>query len=564
MAEREDIYQKILDKEGELVGLRVRMDTDQGLLERKPFQLKDVHGNPKDRVANITLNDPVTYSNRVRSTMNAASMQRSVEGKDVSKAQAGRIEEFDELVYNLIDERLCLRDIDRIDTLYSYATEHIAHRGRVAARCLVALDGNKVKFDLLPIDARYLCYQTGINGLIWVAYRGQRTRDEIQEQYRIDIKDKTADICVYLDKTHEHIFIDGEAKGDPRKHGLGYPPVVVARSWIGSNLRGTDNFKFTAESIFSANRELYALKNEMASILRTINLLALDGYQFESKEGDQKQPPDARALDLERIWMADIGGGWKLIPIRDIGNYTRMLYQLIDSCLQRGSLPNIEWGNLTFPLSYVAMLELGKGKDQLYVPMLQGLSQFYQGLSKMIRSQILKGGVKGEQLGGEWQSCDIPKSDLEREYTLKYTFFAQHPEKVAANYTLAQQAEPFVDDETLLDIIGIDDPNKVMMNRLSEEADQLVPLLRLYKMAKAKEERGEEREAKFIYAMLFERFGLTQEQLEKGELLSNVPRRRQRVQAGGAGNLLPAGGKKARAKEAFDEGTEAKVEEAEL
>jgi len=119
------------------------------------------------------------------------------------------------------------------------------------------------------------------------------------------------------------------------------------------------------------------------------------------------------------------------------------------------------------------------------------------------------------KLGNLGFQKEYPYGELKKDYAIKFKFFTTSPKQNIANYQIAGSAREFVSDDTIRrDILQLENPDKELAKRLSEMADQMVPTLALYKMAKAKIDEGDDIGAQLIANQL----GLTLQQLAQGKL----------------------------------------------
>jgi len=179
------------------------------------------------------------------------------------------------------------------------------------------------------------------------------------------------------------------------------------------------------------------------------------------------------------IVSVEKGGGYRLIPVSDIRNATRLLYSMVENRLQRGSLPNIDYGNLTFPLSAVAITKLTENKDMIFVPRLQGMAMFYQQWDKMAIRQYIELG-KNLTLGEEGHRKIFPVAGLKGEYTIKRRYFSKSPEQDIANISIANAAGTLLSERTKRrDILKLRDPDGEEDLLNAETAARLNPVIAL-------------------------------------------------------------------------------------
>lgn len=381
-------YQLILDKKNEMSssGLFRRMDDDRKLAILDPYQMKNLDGQITPDVINVTMNEAKVFLGRSAAIMNGANMQRIVFGNGLSDKDTTTLEHFFHDIYYLND----LMVANAFQTsLYGFLIEQILIRGAIAARVLMREDGDKFLPDISPIDTRWFSYENDSQGLIWGAPEVSRSKSQIERDYGIVIRNaKYAAVCDFWDDEVNEIYIatqiykGGGQTNDPAKHperqtkhGLGYPPLITMQSGAGlQSLMDIGGLKFKGESIFENNRGLIPELHRAASIFQTLTAMGFEGsYEYESDEGTEADTPKDFAL-RRKIIPVDKGGGFRIIQVNDVKNATRLFYNMLVGALQRGGLPNIDFGNLSFPLSAVAISKLTAAKDAIFIPRLNALS----------------------------------------------------------------------------------------------------------------------------------------------------------------------------------------------
>ena len=433
------------------------------------------------------MNEAKVFLDRSAAIMNGANMQRIVYGKTLSDKETTTIENFYADIYYAND--LMLANVVFI-SLYGFLIEQILVRGSIAARCLIREDkndSNKIIPDIMPLDVRYFYSETDSQGMIWGAPEVTRTRAQIKRDYGIDIRGTSALVADFWDDTVNEIYIasrlykggsdtnDAERYPErPREHELGYPPLVFTKSGAGlHSLMDVGGLKYQGESIFAPNRGLIPELNRAASILQTLTSMSFQGaLQLNLEEpnsGDKPQDPygDRKVIEL------GMGEGYNLIPINDVKNATRLFYNMLVGALQRGGLPNIDYGNLSFPLSAVAISKLTATKDAIFIPRLNAMSLFYRALSQMIKKQYVQAGYKVE-IGEEGYEKEYSQAEIDKKFSTKYEFHSTSPEQDIANYAIGQQAMAIgMSRHTVFsDIIKLKDPTGEIMKSRAEKAEQ--------------------------------------------------------------------------------------------
>lgn len=513
-----DYLKLVTEKEEELNPLYKRMDEDKDLYCLNPFIMRDYNNQVSPNVNNVTRNDPQNFANSVMSTLLAAVIGRQtvVEGKGLSDKQTSRIEGFVGAVLAAADER-ARRLYERVSNLESFWVQQVCLRGRVAARCYLRADlaGGCYIADILPVDTRYLSYERALDtsaGLCpyeWVGYRMKRAKSLVEKEYGYVGANKQTEVVAFWDKEMERIYIDGELRRET-ENPFGYPPFIIEVVPVGSMLFDDGAVVSYGESIFGANREIYRYKNQAHTIFHTITHYGFKpATQYKSPEGTAAERPELPPYMAGAVVPVPLEGGYYLMPFRDVSGAALQDFQMLESMEQRGGLSDIDFGDITFPLSAVAIKELAAKKNQLFIPRLQALSLFYEGLSKMGIDQFKHWGEPAD-FDGETYS----PSEVEKIFTLEYTFSATSPAENIANYSIAGAAERYVSKDTIRrDILKLENPDQERDKMRIEQAEMLIPELRLLNMGRAALAEGKDIEAQLIA----DKLEITIEQLEAGQ-----------------------------------------------
>ena len=510
-----DWLEKIKKREQELEPLYARMDIDRGLYYLEAFVLKDLQDNEVPNIRNITLNDPVTYADRVIGSMLGADPQTVVEGKGLKKLPDKKTTVVERFLKNYLlaaNERL--GNLGIAGGLEGALDSQMCIRGGMVARSAPHMDDDgEFAADLVPWDRRYVSFESGPKGLLWAAYRTVKSKGLCEQLYGFEPQGDTGKVLDLWTPEANLVYIDEELK-KTEKHNFGVPPVIIEACPTGAFLRDEGWIAHDGESIYSAVRDLYEQLNQLATVLNTINMRSFQGSL-------QTQTEDPTSFDLpggpfgeRQLIPLKIGEEIKLVPLQDIKQATRYLLNMIESRIQRGSLAATEFGNLTFPLSAVAIKQLGEAKNNVLVPRLDGKARFDQRLARLIIRQWIAGGFKAE-LGPEGEEVAYSVADLAGAYTITYRYFPVSPMENIANYAIAGEASQYLDEETVLaDVLHVQDPQGMIQKRRSEMADKMVPELQLLHMAQAKLAEGKKLEA----AIIAGKMGMSLEQLKAGEV----------------------------------------------
>lgn len=443
-------YQLHYDKWWEMSALFKRMDEDRKLAILDPYVMRNLdNSGPTPDVINVTMNEAKVFLGRSAAIMNGANMQRIIFGKNLSDKDTTTLENFYHDIYYVND--LMVANAFAV-SLYGFLIEQILLRGAIAARVLMREDGDKFLPDISPMDTRYFTYETDTTGLIWGAYATTRSKAQIERDYGLVVRSRYSVIVEFWNEDVNEIYIasrlykGGSETNDPSKfpervinHGLGYPPLIYMKSGAGlSSSMDSNNIQYEGESIFENNRGLIPELNRAASIFQTLTAMTFEGsYEYESDEGSEATVPKNFG-GLRKQIPVDKGGGYKLIPINDVKNATRLFYNMLVGALQRGGLPNIDFGNLSFPLSAVAISKLTASKDAIFIPRLNAIALFFRAASQMIKKQYIQGGYTVE-LGEEGFEREYSTSDIDKKFGTKYEFHSTSPEQDIANTAIGQQ-----------------------------------------------------------------------------------------------------------------------------
>lgn len=486
MAETEqEIIKQIDRKIEEMKPIFDRMDEDEKLYFLEAYKMMTLDGRKEmEDVANITLNDPLTYATKAIAIL--GSYQRQTEVKGLTDKKTTKIEEFLADADYMVDEALTKRDIISLD---AFIDEQICIRGHIGARCRVKIDKDgKFISPVLPIDTRFFPHDNDHNGMIWGAGIFSRFKAQIEREYEkalqernISLHEGLNEVRDYWDAEENKIFI-AKKLVEENPNTWGYPPFVKVICPLGTTLNTDSALKHKGESIYWANRELFAKKNEIASLLETLTLYGLfPGLQYESTQGENAAKPEGYPQGMRKIAAVEKGAGYKALPIMDIKRATIQLYSIVDACLQKGSLTPLDYGTLTFPLSGVTVHSLIGAREDIFLPRLQAIALFRQALSRMIIDQTIKLN-QTVYLGQEGKQNKYTPQDLKGDYTINYRFSLVTKEGTAADAALANSMKGTLSDDYIRRrIFKVDDPDGMKAELDSEEAERRDEVLFLFR-----------------------------------------------------------------------------------
>lgn len=481
-----DIYKLIEDKIEEMGPLFSRMDEDEGLYLLKPYEMKKLGSTKNEEdVSNTTLNDPLLYAKKAIAITGSYQRQTVIEGKDLTGKQTTKIEQFLDDIFYMVNERLVNREGVNLD---AFIDEQACIRGGIPSRSCIrrGKEGNIIP-DILPVDRRWFPYETDENGITWAAGIFRRSKARIEREYGEEVAKKVTSgfgqVVDFWNPEQNVVFVEGEeAKRQPNPYK--YPPFVQSLCPIGSMLNTEGAYKHRGESILWPNRGLWGEKNETTTILKTLSRKALKGgLELHVTDPKQATKPDKSPYKEDVVIPVELTGGFEQLPVNDIKSATRLLYSIVETCLQRGELTPLDYGTLTFPLSSVAILNLLAARNDIFAPILSMIASYYQALSRMIIDQCVSFG-KPIKLGRPGNYNTYSPSDFNGEYSINYHFFLLSKEQTAADLSLATAARGFLPDNYILrEVLKVQDPDGLELELKAQQAENTDEVFFLYRRA---------------------------------------------------------------------------------
>jgi len=506
----DEMLTKVAEREKKFEKLWLRMDRDLDLFDLKRFQMLDYNDEAVKWAQHVTLNDPKVFAERVVAVLSAARPQWEVKLRHGEADEVTtRIEQFIQAMFYEADELLYEKMLDPFQEFSCFSA---AIRGWPTARVEVYADeeGN-VRFDILPMDPRYHIWESGPKGVLWSAYKTSRSRESIEDEYgAVDIPSShpQGEDVVLTDvwTPEENIVYAVDNIVYQRDNPFGYVPVLIEPIRLRGLVGGPkdDRLEKYGDSIFAADRGLYADQNAVATILQTLNILAFRPPLGMKLEPGAEMPEEYPAEPGTVTEVAD-GEAIHEFPIGDVRRSAPLFYSIINGCIQRGSLVYTEYGNLQFTLSAVAIERLEQHRDQVFVPRLKALQRLYQRCAMMAIEQFVKL-EKEVEIGQYGEEIAVaPKELKKRQFRINCRLATKSPEKTIASYSVAQGAREFLSGDTVRrDVLQLQDPSGEEAKILDELSAQLSPQIMKYKLALAKLRLAEDLEGRDKDAALAE------------------------------------------------------------
>ena len=263
----------IKKREAKFQDIYDRQDASEALYFLEKFTLSNLEDDePTPNVQNVTLNDPQTFAKKAISALTKAEQVIEITGKKMTDTETHPIELFGTNVLTAIDERLT--NMGEVG-LFPTQCERVCIRGSIAAR--VGVRGGKggtVLWDVMPWDTRFYADAVAPDGMKWASYTTTKDKDMVQAEHGFAMTDDEASIRDVLTRQKEYIYVNDELK-KTMTHGLGYVPVIFSGSSSGTTLKTASRAKNIHDDIFSSVRDLYEQLNICATVLQTMNIMAL-------------------------------------------------------------------------------------------------------------------------------------------------------------------------------------------------------------------------------------------------------------------------------------------------
>tara|TARA_Y100000310_G_C20701833_1_gene830685 strand:+ start:7548 stop:9254 length:1707 start_codon:yes stop_codon:yes gene_type:complete len=493
-----DVKQLVRDKEAEWQLMFDRMDIDANLHNNEPYVMLDEKGEKMPEVHHVTLPDAAIFSARVIAILMSSERQTVVRGDKMDDLRTTQIERFlDDFDYET-DSFLLKRGRATHDAIQ---WERVSVRGHISTKCLVDVDGEKNLLpDIMPVDSRYFLYEHDNKDLAWAIPKYRRSKAWIEQEYGTQISAPFTWLWDYWDKNVNEIWIAGEKVGE-LENPYGYVPFITQAAPSGSMLEDEESIAHWGEGIFFIDRRLYPEKNRFGSIVATLTQKSFDhNLQYASDAGASADKPEQPEMDISGVFPIDKDGGYKAMPLNDTHNAARLWFSIIDGLLQKGSLSDINYGTLSFPLSAVAISNLTDAKDKILIPRLQAYALYKQQLARMIIKQFTDLKMKA-WLGEDGHKREYDPKILEGNYSIGYRFFNTTKEQQVADASIANAMGDHVsEDYKLREVFRLQDPDGEKRKLKTERARRLNPVLELKDEAIALAYEGEFLNAEIVAA----------------------------------------------------------------
>ena len=548
-SEVEDICRRISGSETKFqTELYGTMDIDFDLWALQPMAIKGIEPSvnynqvtkiislDRDTEKGFVSPSPRAFADLIHSRVTASERQITVRAQGGNKGGDRDLARDLELLvaYALEknDERLTMEL--NYPPLLDYLVWSGMIRGIFCVRTLVKEgEDGRSSFDFMPLDPRYVKYEMGSKGKLWISSSTFRSAAAIKDEYGKDAADEdnneVHDVWKVTEpgkKVKNYIIHNRELMEDAIEYDLptipvlyltvpGVPPIKSLRELV--NKHGT--------SIYAGAREIFRFENELISMWASHAELLfrqplLNYFGTEGKELSTTAYFQSAVMNLPM-------GQNKLepAPVKDISPTIVNLIGLIGSLRQRITAPDIEYGELkNFPLSGTAINELQSAREKSQGPILRGLKYLYTGIANQIEQQIKNSGMKTAieaEVNREYYASEIEPVILDTPHITRVEFVVRTAWNQLDTYQVADMAQRLgLPDEFIWEyILKVPDPKGMKELGMVEDAEHS-PILRVLGAIKKLIEDGREGEAKAV-GEDFRRQWLSQEQGAEGAVAGN-------------------------------------------
>lgn len=470
--------------------LRERHDKDMALFYLEKYVLLKPDSDQKmPKSVSLTLNDPRTFGDRCLAILSADKRSFDITGVDPT-IQKQLEDAYKHWLY-INDEQLERKQVEPLDDCIDFFD---LFRGWIGGLVLMYQDENKFLPSITPVDPRWMTWEVGDRGLKQFSYRIRMDKEGAEEKFKrkfTAVSKKYVDLqCVWDTKNYyvgvsQTSLLDGKIDIiSEKEHKLGIcPGVIVSVPTQPMLISGSEDYSTSlsrqGESIYAPNRDVYPTINMVASILASMMQEAyVSAVVYEGrKEGLEESPGAGTYVQV------DPGEKFSLWPVRDLNRATEYLFGILGSGKQRGSLSDINYGQISFELSALAVAQLKDDRDGIFVPRRRAKKTFYRRAFNVLRHQVINGGYMTDIEKDD--AIEIDKSIFEKKCIINIDFNSVSPEENISNFTIANQAQaiglPL--KKIFRNILHDEDPEGTLREAKLERAYKTVPLLELYDMA---------------------------------------------------------------------------------
>ena len=450
-----DILKKIEDKEKRFDSYYKKLDADFKL-----WDLEEIKYETHETAINVTTNEPRLFADDVQTDLASAEMQiivRTLEHEEIEREEAGKLERLFCFLLEKADDRLINMGLPPMrETIIWLFTI----RGSGGVRILNYMEEGKIIPDYMALDPRWLTYEFGKNGLFWVASKTFKTKGVLQDEwgwtpkgasfYTPWAKEKeTYPVYDYWEmvegKAVNTVFCEKDVVNN-EKYDLKSLPFLLMPVTSRMPMVTADNLEQGryGESIYASKRAMYELASKLATTWAT-HAKILAKQPLLNYIDDEGIRLDSTVMFADGVLNLNRGKQEILpSPLKEISPTLINLVGWVEDKISRGQTPHI---GMTSPPPSGTMANIYReAGNRIYNPQIRALSHFYAGICRMIKEQLLMGGVGGEKIKkikveaekeGKYYAFDITPVNLKKPHTIRVEFTVKTP---WSQMDVAQQA----------------------------------------------------------------------------------------------------------------------------
>jgi len=406
---------------------------------------------------NIVSNELRTNCDNVQSILSSADMQIMVRlAEPTGVDRRADMAKLERLFYFLLTQGdLRLRRL-LLPTLREQSDWHALVRGWRAARILT-YKGEKggIVANYTPLDPRWLVYEVGADGLIWVAYKTFKAKETLKSEWgylpkglktalqsltgaKEKAENETIDWWYFEEpgKVWNAVVHKGGFLKEPERLKLRSMPFAIVPVSTRPPIADETGMKLKGygESLFASSRQIHAVRNRMATLFA--NHANVRAHQplihYRAKQGGRDIPPNLlgrfAATPGSMVEMTMGEDKIEASPMEEISPTVVQLLSWLNSQIRETMLPTFQMESP--PGSGTRYSLAMESSNKIFNPQLRSLNHFYEDICRLIEEQLIDGGisVKFQSLvKNRFEEAKITPVQLKEPHIIKVEFMARTP-----------------------------------------------------------------------------------------------------------------------------------------
>ena len=527
--------------------LQARMEEDWDLLTLEPFDAGKGYRE-------YTSNEPLTYFGKMTSALASGELKVRIptaRARREKREREAAAERFYIGILEANDERLLGLGQPRLqDSLASL----INLRGWYCGRSILVQDPvtGQVYPDITAWDPLHVFRGMGPKGLKWICHKSKMTAADVWAAYGVDSSgglqtngfragvwdlsstdgDPGVDVYDWYDEENNIVVVGGKYAKPPTPHtplrrvpsffgAVGHLPLIQSL-----NRTSQDNLRYQGESIYAANRRIYAKVNLIYSTMLQLVALSRD-HAFYITGGDgTKQLPANPFLEGSQFSLPE-GYTFNIVELLEMSRDTGAFLGLVSAEIQRGALPYSTYGQLAFQLSGYAVNLLKQATDAPIMPRGQAMENAYYQICRNIGDQFATGAYGAMQLRGygqnrEWFDEEFEPAMIVGLPSLRVTLKVNTPQDEMQKMQMARLASegpwPLLPNRHIWDVIlDIQDTDSLEDAIKEQVGERLLPEAALMVLLQAAERQGRPELAQLYFLRLIKETMMGQPPTRSGD-----------------------------------------------